>query len=96
MIFIFIIFFVGMKHMLPAFHLSASEMLNKWEEIISAEGSGELDTWPHLQNLSSDAISRTAFGSSYEEGKKIFELQREQADHVMTVARTILYIPGYR
>jgi hypothetical protein len=85
-----------MKHMLPAFHLSASEMLSKWEEIISPEGSGELDIWPHLQDLSSDAISRTAFGSSYEEGKRIFELQREQADHVMTVARTILYIPGYR
>lgn len=83
-----------LKTMLPAFHLSITEMLSKWDKV-SREGSCELDVWPDLQTLSSDAISRTAFGSSYEEGRKIFELQVEQADHVMKVGRT-LYFPGRR
>lgn len=81
--------------MLPAFRLSADEMLKKWEESLSTKGSGDLDVWPCLQTLSSDAISRTAFGSNYEEGRRIFELQREQADNVMLVSRS-LYFPGKR
>ncbi|KAJ8532178.1 hypothetical protein K7X08_012101 [Anisodus acutangulus] len=84
-----------LKHMLPAFYLSCSEMLNKWEEIVPMETSFELDVWPDLQMMTSEVISRTAFGSSYEEGKIVFELQKEQAEYVMEVARSI-YIPGSR
>ncbi|CAN4113298.1 unnamed protein product [Withania somnifera] len=69
-------------------------MLNKWENIVSSEGS-EVDVWPFLQTLTSDAISRTAFGSNYEEGRQIFELQKEQADLIIQAARWI-YIPGWR
>ncbi|KAJ8567966.1 hypothetical protein K7X08_020688 [Anisodus acutangulus] len=83
------------KHMLPAVHLSCNEMVSQWEEAISVKGDGELDIWPYLQRLTSDVISRTAFGSNYEEGRKIFELQKEQAEHVIKVSRT-LYIPGWR
>ncbi|CAN4087292.1 unnamed protein product [Withania somnifera] len=82
------------KHMLPAFKLTISEILSKWKEIVSKDGTG-IDVWPYLQTLTSDAISRTAFGSNYEEGRKIFELQKEQIQLVLEVTRTI-YIPGRR
>lgn len=82
--------------MVPAFHSSCVEIISKWEELaISKGGSCELDVWPYLQNFSADVISRTAFGSSYEEGKKIFQLQREQAQLVMKAIESVK-IPGWR
>ncbi|KAM0826733.1 hypothetical protein ACQ4PT_068692 [Festuca glaucescens] len=67
---------------------------DKWMESIGSNGSCELDVWPEIQSLTGDVISRTAFGSSYLEGRKIFQLQSEQAGRIMTNIRTIL-IPGY-
>ncbi|KAI3502070.1 hypothetical protein L1887_30101 [Cichorium endivia] len=83
-----------LKHMLPAFYISCSEMINKLEKLTKEE-SCEVDVYPHLQTLTSDVISRTAFGSSYEEGRKIFELQKEQAVLVIKAAQS-MYIPGSR
>ncbi|KAL3509068.1 hypothetical protein ACH5RR_028469 [Cinchona calisaya] len=84
-----------LKLMFPAFEKCASEMLSKWEELLSSKGSIELDVWPNLQTLTSDAISRTAFGSNYAEGRKIFELQREQGEHFRQAERSA-YVPGLR
>ncbi|GJQ96973.1 cytochrome P450 CYP72A219-like protein [Tanacetum coccineum] len=84
-----------LKHMVPAFYVSCSEMLNKWGETLNKESSGEVDVWTYLSTFSADVISRTAFGSSYDEGRKIFELQREQAVLVVKAAQSV-YIPGLR
>lgn len=83
--------------MFPAFSKSCREMVNKWEKMISEKGSGEIDVWPDLQNLAADVISRTAFGSSYDEGKKIFQLLKEWAMLLMSyLTKRAYYIPGAR
>ncbi|KAL8201453.1 hypothetical protein R6Q57_012792 [Mikania cordata] len=83
-----------LKHMLPAFHISCSEMIHKWERKTKGR-SCEVDVYPYLQTMTGDVISRTAFGSSYEEGRKIFELQCELQKLVAQVLQS-MYIPGSR
>jgi len=70
-------------------------MISKWEGMLSLDGSCEIDVWPSIQNLASDVIARTAFGSSYEEGIKIFQLQKEQAELTLEILMKV-YIPGWR
>ncbi|CAI0387485.1 unnamed protein product [Linum tenue] len=84
-----------LKGMLPAFGLSCSNMIAQWNEMVGPQGTCEVDAWPELQKLTMDAISRAAFGSSYEQGKKIFQLQKELILLVMEAMQT-LYIPGFR
>ncbi|KAM1857982.1 hypothetical protein FF1_007880 [Malus domestica] len=88
-----------LKVMVPTFYQSCSEMIDTWENLVANEGLYELDMWPWLQSLAGDVISRSAFGSSYEEGKKIFELLKEHARIGATLLRrslTSVYIPGWR
>ncbi|CAK8534865.1 unnamed protein product [Lathyrus sativus] len=87
--------FEKLKIMLPSFYKSCDDLIRKWETMLLSNGSCEMDVWPFLQNLASDVISRTAFGSSYEEGRRIFQLQIEQAELTKTVM-TNAYIPGWR
>ncbi|XP_021718978.1 cytochrome P450 CYP72A219-like [Chenopodium quinoa] len=84
-----------LKLMLPAFRDSCEEIINKWEMIIAKRGSGELDVYPDLMQLSSDVISRAAFGSNYKEGQKIFELLKQQTDVGLLMLQSV-YIPGMR
>lgn len=82
--------------MIPVFTVSCGQMIKKWKEMASLQQSScEIDVWPEFQKLTADAISRTAFGSSYEEGKKIFELQNELITLTLEAMQS-LYIPGFR
>ncbi|KAF8110475.1 hypothetical protein N665_0083s0039 [Sinapis alba] len=84
------------KNMVPAFHQSCSEVVGKWDTMVSDKGSScEVDVWPWLTSMTADVISRTAFGSSYKEGQRIFELQAELAQ-LLTQAFRRIFIPGYR
>ncbi|KAL9273978.1 Cytochrome P450 72A397-like protein [Drosera capensis] len=84
-----------LKLMLPSFYASCEEMLNKWEKIVPETGSRELDAWSCLTTLTADVISRAAFGSSFEEGRRIFILLREQTN-IFTSSMQALYIPGQK
>ncbi|KAJ0725285.1 putative secologanin synthase [Helianthus annuus] len=84
-----------LKHMIPAFYVSCSEMIDKWDKLLTKESLSEVEVWSYLITFASDVISRTAFGSSFEEGRKIFELQRELAELTVKAANS-LYIPGSR
>ena len=66
-----------LKRMLPAFSISCSKMIEQWKKMVNHQESCEVDVWPELQNLTMDIISRAAFGSNYEEGKRLFELHKE-------------------
>ncbi|KAJ0044384.1 hypothetical protein Pint_04882 [Pistacia integerrima] len=81
--------------MLPAFSKVCWELISKWEKLASKEGSCEFDVWPELQKLTGDVISQTAFGSNYEEGRRISQLQIELVDLAMQAAQSP-YIPGLR
>ncbi|PIA26880.1 hypothetical protein AQUCO_08600031v1 [Aquilegia coerulea] len=85
-----------LKMMLPAFHTSCLEMVDKWHKLVANE-SCELDVWPELQNLATDVISRTAFSSCFEEGRRIFQLHSEMAKHIIRHLYTChMFVPGYR
>jgi hypothetical protein len=81
--------------MLPALTASCTELIARWENLVAASvGPVELDVWPDFQNLSGDAISRAAFGVSYQEGRRIFLLQAEQAERLVRSFRAN-YVPGF-
>ncbi|MED6118134.1 hypothetical protein PIB30_000116 [Stylosanthes scabra] len=82
-----------LKVMSPTIFQCCDEMVRKWDGMLSSDGKCEIDIWPFLQNLTGDIISKTAFGSSYEEGKRIFHLLREQAELIMKLR--YVFIPGW-
>ncbi|XP_020574472.1 cytochrome P450 CYP72A219-like [Phalaenopsis equestris] len=84
-----------LKIMMPAFAACCDELISRWEGLADSAGVLEINIWSELQSFSGDVISRAAFGSSYKEGRRIFELQGEQSELVMQSNRT-LYIPGFR
>ncbi|KAJ4806647.1 Cytochrome P450 [Rhynchospora pubera] len=81
-----------LKRMLPAFSTCCDELVDRWENSVGIDGSFELDVWPEMQNLGGDVISRAAFGSSYHEGRRIFQLQSELGECFMKAVPT-LFIP---
>ncbi|KAI8552345.1 hypothetical protein RHMOL_Rhmol06G0259400 [Rhododendron molle] len=84
-----------LKLLVPAMYSSCCEMISNWEALVSTKGSRELDVWPYLSNLTANVISRTTFGSNYEEGKLIFQLLREQSDFAIQRLQSS-FIPGWR
>lgn len=84
-----------LKKMMPAFIACCNELITRWEDHVGSDEAKEIDVWPEFQNLTGDVISRAAFGSSFSEGRRIFQIQSEQAQNVVKMLNT-LYLPGFK
>uniref|UniRef100_A0ACD5V272 Uncharacterized protein n=1 Tax=Avena sativa TaxID=4498 RepID=A0ACD5V272_AVESA len=83
-----------LKIMLPAMSISCEELVSRWTRSLGLDGTFEVDVFPELKRLTGDVISRTAFGSNYLEGARIFQLQSEQLERLIAGSLKI-GIPGY-
>ncbi|VAH44691.1 unnamed protein product [Triticum turgidum subsp. durum] len=79
--------------MLPALSTSCEELVNRWTQSLGSDGTYELDVFPEFRRLTGDVISRTAFGSNYLEGARVFQLQSEQVERIAGAWK--IGIPGY-
>ena len=75
--------------MLGAMAESTAGMLASLEKAVLSSGGGsvEVEMQKHMVDVTADIISRTAFGSSYEKGKKVFEEQKKLMNLLVLGAR---------
>ncbi|KAI3737004.1 hypothetical protein L2E82_26996 [Cichorium intybus] len=83
------------KELVPEIVASIKRFLDEIEANIGKENRLELDVFKEFNNLSADVISRIAFGSNFEEGKRVFELQ-DQLGTIASKALQTAYVPGSR
>ncbi|TKY57732.1 Cytochrome P450 734A1 [Spatholobus suberectus] len=83
------------KSWIPQIIDSIKTMFYKWEDENQGIDEFEIEVSKDLHDLTSDIISKVAFGSNYEEGKEIFGLL-EQHYHLVSHAIRSVYFPGFR
>lgn len=74
---------------------SVTKMLDIWQEKNEQTDEFEMDVHKEFSTLAGEVSSKTAFGSNFEKGKRIFELQQQQKFPTYLALQN-LYIPGSR
>ncbi|XP_031477966.1 cytochrome P450 72A397-like [Nymphaea colorata] len=83
-----------LKETFSAFSSSCTEMISRWNKLVGPCGHRELDVSIELRQLIKEIHSKTIYGSSYAELKRVFELQAEQAKLSATSLWEI-YFPAF-
>ncbi|KAL9399376.1 hypothetical protein Peur_008337 [Populus x canadensis] len=84
----------NLKLLVPVVAKSVTDMLEQWSTVSNSD-EVEIEVSEWFQTLTEEVITRTAFGSSYEDGKAIFRLQAQQMVLAAVAFQRVL-IPGYR
>ncbi|XP_072965948.1 cytochrome P450 734A6-like isoform X2 [Typha angustifolia] len=84
----------NLKLLIPYIGKTVVDMVDKWSTM-SPSGEVEIDVAEWFQIVTEDAITRTAFGRSYEDGKVVFQLQTQLMSFASEAFRKV-FIPGYR
>ncbi|KAG7021795.1 Cytochrome P450, partial [Cucurbita argyrosperma subsp. argyrosperma] len=87
----------NLKLLIPVVEESVVDMVEKWSAMAGGGASDEveIDVFDWFQTLAEDVVTKTVFGSSYEDGKAIFKLQTQQMI-LASEAFQKVFIPGYR
>ncbi|XWS26948.1 hypothetical protein CRYUN_Cryun26dG0074100 [Craigia yunnanensis] len=85
----------NLKLLVPVVAQRVTDMLDEWSVMSTSSGEIEIEVCEWFQTLTEDVITRTAFGSSYEDGKAIFRLQAQQMVLAAEAFQKV-FIPGYR
>ncbi|XP_078174800.1 cytochrome P450 734A6-like [Carex rostrata] len=87
----------NLKLLVPYIGKTIKDMVDKWSDMCDTSSCGEveIDVSEWLQIVTEDAITRTAFGRSYEDGKAVFQLQTQLMAFASEAFRKV-FIPGYR
>ncbi|URD85999.1 Cytochrome P450 [Musa troglodytarum] len=92
------------KVLTPTFHMDnlkllipfiGKTVLDMVEKLPTSGEEVEIDVSEWFQTVTEDAITRTAFGRSYDDGKAVFQLQAQQMVFAAEAFRKV-FIPGYR
>ncbi|CAN6294949.1 unnamed protein product [Urochloa humidicola] len=86
-----------LKMMVATMAGCAQRLIKECEGLASNNKNGEVEVEfnKHFQELTAEVISRTAFGSSYKEGKEIFHAQRQLVG-IATATFLNVQLPGFR
>lgn len=75
----------------------AEQLIKEWEQLVASNKNKEVEVEfsKHFQELTADVISRTAFGSSYREGKEVFHTQKQLVALAMATLLNV-QLPGFK
>ncbi|XP_042398487.1 cytochrome P450 734A6-like [Zingiber officinale] len=92
------------KVLTPSFHIENLKLLIPFigktalsmvEKLPTSSEEVEIDVSEWFQTVTEDAITRAAFGRSFDDGKAVFKLQTQQMAFAAEAFRNV-FIPGYR